>query len=616
MGVHYNPTVVLDSLLLNVDFGSQRSFSVNVQPTPTRIGLWASGTGASNATLDTDFTITDSPVNGVPLKMVQSGNDPYTNTYNAPVWNLAPAKAGETWTASVYVKASANTTVEGPVIFGSNNAGNYLTAAGFGTFGVNTNWKRISFTTTLTDANTTFVQSRLDGTTAGGSGVTVWWDGFQLEKGSSASAFSAFTNANNSAIYDLIDGSRKFTIHNPNYWSYQNGAITFDRTTQNLLLYSESFQNWTSVNLVVSDNISNNPLDGKQTASQLVTFTDNQNAYVTQNISNGLVSTRTYTCSVYCAGEPSPTGRGIVVRIRNTDGTSDARGFFELDSTPGLNSVANTGSTFSNVSGSMTYIGNVFSIAWYRVSVTFTTTTTVPDARVEIWNSRYGTSALGDGTLYLYGAQLEEFVTKPTKYNATTTSIPTKDGSGATLVASGDLAVNKFQYQNHTWEVWFKINEINPGFYGNNQFEGYSTLALYQGYHSGFIYTSSSLQYVIWNGISTSPVCASWTLGTSGSQINEGQWHQLVVVRSANTFTTYVNGAPLGTGSTQNGLSNTGIGTTNNLKLGKAFDVAANTGTYVYYSRNSIGNMKMYNRALSELEIEQNFAALRGRYGI
>ncbi len=425
MGVNYSPRSIVDGLLLNIDFANQKSFSTNVVPNPTNLRSWA--TAASNATLTSDSTVTDSPVNGTPLKMVQTGNDPYTSTYSNSIWNLAPAKAGETWTASVYVKASANTTVEGPVIFGANSTGTFLTAAGFGTFNVNTNWKRISFTTTLTDANTAFVQSRLDGTTAGGSGVTIWWDGLQLEKGSTATSFKSRTNANNSAIYEVTaEYPRNFTIHNPNYWSYGNDAISFDRTT-------------------------------------------------------------------------SPAA---------------------------------------------------------------------------------------------------------------------KDGSGAGIVATGDLTVDKFLYNNHTWEVWFKIDDIQPGVYGNSSIEGYSTLALYQGYHAGLMYTASSLQYTIWSGISTSPVCASWTLGTSGAQVNQGQWYQLAVVRSANTFTPYINGVQVGTGSTQNALSNVSIGTTNNLRIGKTQDLAANTGQYLYYSKNTIGNMKMYNRALTDYEIEQNFAALRGRYGL
>jgi hypothetical protein len=62
--------------------------------------------------------------------------------------------------------------------------------------------------------------------------------------------------------------------------------------------------------------------------------------------------------------------------------------------------------------------------------------------------------------------------------------------------------------------------------------------------------------------------------------------------------------------------SATGIGTTNNLWIGKVTNQAAGAGDYIYYSFSSVANMKMYNRALAPSEIAQNFQALRGRFGI
>ena len=123
------------------------------------------------------------------------------------------------------------------------------------------------------------------------------------------------------------------------------------------------------------------------------------------------------------------------------------------------------------------------------------------------------------------------------------------------------------------------------------------------------------MSYVVWNGISTGPTCASWTVGTSGAQINQGSWYQIVVTRSSNLFTPYINGAPLGT-STTTVTSSAGIGTGNTVWLGKSQNLAAGAGSYLGYARNSVSNMKMYNRALSASEISQNFNALRGRFGI
>lgn len=188
-----------------------------------------------------------------------------------------------------------------------------------------------------------------------------------------------------------------------------------------------------------------------------------------------------------------------------------------------------------------------------------------------------------------------------------------KDGGRMFSTMTGSLTAANFLYNNHTWEIWFKINDRTTGAYDVN--EGASALSVYSGYHAGFYYGSTYLRYAIWNGVASEVSCVTWTLGASGSQINEGSWYQIVVVNSGGTFIPYVNGAPLGTGSTPT-ISATGIGTGNNLFLGAAYNAVAGASSYNFYSKNTISNMKMYNRALSASEVSQNFNALRGRFSI
>jgi hypothetical protein len=187
-----------------------------------------------------------------------------------------------------------------------------------------------------------------------------------------------------------------------------------------------------------------------------------------------------------------------------------------------------------------------------------------------------------------------------------------KDGAGAFVTGTGPLTSSNFLYNDHTWEVWFRIDDVTPG--GYDATEVYSILADYIGYHAGFQYTATVMYYYIWNGASL-PTCATWTVGTSGAQINQGSWYQIAVTKSGNVFTPYINGAPLGTGSTTV-LSATGNPTSNNICLGKAGNYVAGAGSYDYFAKNTIGAMHMYNRALTANEIVDNFNALRGRYGI
>jgi hypothetical protein len=218
---------------------------------------------------------------------------------------------------------------------------------------------------------------------------------------------------------------------------------------------------------------------------------------------------------------------------------------------------------------------------------------------------------VGNYTFNVYRPQYSSLSNSTITFNRTA-STP-KWGGVATTTGTGALTAANFLYNNHTWEIWFRIDDRTPSAYDAN--EGLSVLSVYQGYHAGLMYDSSTMYYYIWNGVSTMPLCANWTVGTSGAQINQGSWHQIVVVRSGIVFTPYINGAQLGTGST-NSPSAIGIGTNNTLAIGASQVLAAGAGSFVYYGKNTVANMKMYNRALTANEITQNFNALRGRFGI
>ena len=152
--------------------------NVNVIPSPLDIFSWASPAGANSSTLSRDKATGLSPAGGVPMLMAVSGADPYTNTYNGTYWNVAPAAVGQTWKATVYVKAST-TTQAGIFIFGANAAGTYLELKASSET-VTTSWALISLQLTLTNPSSTFMQIRVDGPDSGGTGQSIWWDQLQL----------------------------------------------------------------------------------------------------------------------------------------------------------------------------------------------------------------------------------------------------------------------------------------------------------------------------------------------------------------------------------------------------------------------------------------------------
>lgn len=230
MGVAYNSKVVKDGLVFCVDAANPKSYSPNVLPNSRDLFAWFTGSNGS-CTIARDTSIVPSPAGGIPLKMSITGNDPYMATYNAAQYHLAPASIGQTWTASVWVRASTNTTGE-IFLFGDSAAGGQVFTFfdyAAGTVNITTEWTRVSFSYTFANAGTQRVQVRLDGTNSGGTGIDIWWDGLQVERGSSPSTFNPMLNSNGTVWFDIGGNSFTNTLTNgPVHTPGLGGYFTFD----------------------------------------------------------------------------------------------------------------------------------------------------------------------------------------------------------------------------------------------------------------------------------------------------------------------------------------------------------------------------------------------------
>lgn len=221
--VNSGPQIVKSNLVLHLDAGYMRSYSPNVHPNPTNIFAW-SGTSNNNCTLSADATMTRQ-YGSIPLKMVMTGTDPYTGTYNAFANNLAPAANGQTWTLSVYAKAS-ETVTGNCFIFGANSSGNYIEAPST-SFTVTTSWQRFTFTATFSNASTAYIQIRFGGS-SGQVGKTIWWDGVQVERASSATQFNPYY-LGDTIWKDVSGNSNNGTLTNGATFNASNrGTISFD----------------------------------------------------------------------------------------------------------------------------------------------------------------------------------------------------------------------------------------------------------------------------------------------------------------------------------------------------------------------------------------------------
>jgi hypothetical protein len=110
-------------------------------------------------------------------------------------------------------------------------------------------------------------------------------------------------------------------------------------------------------------------------------------------------------------------------------------------------------------------------------------------------------------------------------------------------------------------------------------------------------------QLYVYIGNGTSWLAAPSIISSSNMTINV--WYHVAFTSSGAGSTLYLNGTNVGTSI----HSPSGWGST--YYLG-----AINAGGFAEYLKGSIGTTHIYNRALAATEIQQNFNALRGRYGI
>ena len=207
------------------------SYSPNVYPNPIDLLGWAYMGVGNQCTLSRDATITRQ-YGSIPMKMTVTGNDPYTahNTFNQ---NLAPAAIGQTWTVSVYAKASVATTGQ-IFIYGADSTGSVYNSVDYsaGTLNITTSWQRFTFSRTLTGQYTQYIQFRLDGPDTGGTGINIWWDGVQVERASAATTFNPYYYGN-TVWRDFSGNARNGTLTSgPLFNSLNGGNILFDGSTQ------------------------------------------------------------------------------------------------------------------------------------------------------------------------------------------------------------------------------------------------------------------------------------------------------------------------------------------------------------------------------------------------
>jgi hypothetical protein len=185
--------------------------------------------------------------------------------------------------------------------------------------------------------------------------------------------------------------------------------------------------------------------------------------------------------------------------------------------------------------------------------------------------------------------------------NGTLTNGPTFTGIGkqAAIVFDGidDKVVtsNSFTQTNVTLNTWFQFNNISDQVCAqswNYSTTGGFTIEIYGG-NLVFAVNDPSGAYP------TFPISSSIT----------GSFRNLTGTLSGNTQTLYLNGSPISSVTDAN---------RNNSNSNTPLTVGARStgGSSTSFSNGKCGVAQVYNRAISQFEVWQNFNAMKGRYGI
>lgn len=393
----------------------------------------------------------------------------------------------------------------------------------------------------------------------------------------------------------------------------------YNIANENLFLYSQQFDaaNWTALrtNPTVVNDL--NPF-GQSGGVYLVSNGIGQLSYLGQAVT--LSNSSTYNVSLYV--KPL-SGTKIVAFEVNVGGGYQVPVF-------DLNSLTSSGGNGTNTIQTL-------SNGWYRISATVTTAATGNAQFNVIYFGAYGSSTI-QSTFLVYGAQIQRSTTL-TDYVQTTSSAVVSNtivdqisgltgtltnngylyfdtstrslkfdrsstvvsGGYVQFTGTGSLTATNFLYNDHTMEIFAKINDYNPSNINAN--EGDSSLFNYMGYHAGFHYNSTNLLYSLWSGTGY----PTWTFSTTPTV---GQWFHAVATRSGTTTSIYLNGVLIASSSYPTG---TNPGVTDLIKLGAG---NPSTGPYANYAKCNVSIARMYNVALSASEVLQNFNAFRGRGGI
>jgi hypothetical protein len=339
----------------------------------------------------------------------------------------------------------------------------------------------------------------------------------------------------------------------------------------------------------------------------------NANQYVFGGAAVSLTANTTYTYSIHIKQATKPDFQVTI----DENGFGGKRYYITFTystetATTGITGAVNDGVV---IGSSVTKLTN----GWYRLSLTFRTSTTSVGGFVDMIN-RFGNTP---GSNYVWGRQLEIGDTT-TDYYATTSSAKTRGttwtdlsiggGNNATLVNGPTYnSSNRGSIVFDGVDDYVNISNasaLNPSYVSvscwvrfNNNNTQRQLIAKRNTFAEGsyWLYVSES-NVIMWDTYQNSiQNRQSYTFN-----FLPNVWYNVSATYGSSQKIIYVNG---------NAVSSTGGGNqltsvSNDIRIG------ADTSSLTYFLNGRISQVSIYNRALTATEIQKNFNAQRGRFGI
>ena len=185
------------------------------------------------------------------------------------------------------------------------------------------------------------------------------------------------------------------------------------------------------------------------------------------------------------------------------------------------------------------------------------------------------------------------------QYSTESLGILNFNGTGSVIsVLSNPLASGFWPINQFSLEAWFKSPSL-----GLNQ-----TLGGIFGFTYGIrCYLSNSPAGAISFSIN-STTSSAVTITDSSRNYFDNQWHYVVFINNGLSSSLYVDGIlKTAAAAPWNGTS---PWPTNNLNIGR------DNNNVMYYFSGSMAPIKVYNKALTAAEVQQNYLAVKGRFGL